>query len=129
MDMPRFEFDGKSMIPASEAPDQDLRSLTIGYRWVASRGTNDCPQCAALHDKEFYYKPKLGQASVAEMPKGQLHPNCDCTKVPITELTELPSSDPVPKPYMEGKVKAKGGFLFRASTINSLGIAPVYGRY
>jgi hypothetical protein len=105
MDMPRFEFDGGLGIPASEAPEQGLRSRTIGFRWVASRGKDACPQCAALHDKEFYYEPKAGQASYDEMPKGQLHPNCRCAKKPIEELILSETSYPPIKPYMKGKVK------------------------
>jgi hypothetical protein len=82
-----------------------------------------------LHDKEFYIDPVPGQASVEEMPKGQLHPNCDCTKIPITEFVLPFISNPKLKPYMVGKVRAMGGFLFRDPSLNSLGLMPVYGRY
>lgn len=130
MPMPRFKFDGGVEIPAPEAPQQGLRVRTIGYRWVASRGKDACPQCAALHDKEFYYEPKPGQASVEEMPKGQLHPNCRCTQKPITEFSILKRYNPNIKPYMVGKVKqGVFGQLVRMESLNSLGIMPIHGKY
>ncbi len=129
--MPRFKFDGGLEISAPEAPQQGLRARTIGYRWVASRGKDACPQCAALHDKEFYYEPKPGQASVEEMPKGQLHPNCRCTQKPLSDLeNKIRLFNPEIKSYMEGKVEHGFlGFLFRKDSLNSLGDAPIYGRY
>jgi len=127
--MRKFDFDGGLGIPAPERPGKDLRTRTIGYRWVASRGKKACAQCAALHGKEFYFKPGPGQASVEEMPNGQLHPNCRCTKKPIDELILAETSYPPIKPYMEGKVEKIGGLLFRRKSLNSLGNAPIYGKY
>ncbi|MFH1033981.1 MAG: hypothetical protein V1806_05690 [Pseudomonadota bacterium] len=127
--MDDFGLDGGLGIAAPEAPNQSLWVSVIGYRWVASRGQDACPQCAALHGKEFYYNPGPGQASVDEMPKGRLHPNCGCTAKPITELKIPFVSNPKPKLYMLGKVEARSGFLVRLPGLKSRGIAPVYGRY
>lgn len=127
--MDDFGVDGGLGIPAPEAPDQAWCVRRIGYRWIASQGKDACPQCAALHGKEFYFAPGPGQASVDEMPKGQLHPNCRCTREPVSEAKIPGLSNPKPKPYMQGKVEARGGFLFRLPGLKSRGIAPVYGRY
>ncbi|MFH1032969.1 MAG: hypothetical protein V1806_00555 [Pseudomonadota bacterium] len=122
-------------VPAELKKDQasqeqeGLRLRIIGFRWVASQGKDDCPQCAALHDKVFYFYPKPGQASVEDMPRGQLHPNCDCTREPVKELLASETPHPPIKPYMEGKVKKIAGLLFRRSSLNSLGEAPIYGKY
>jgi hypothetical protein len=127
--MDDFGLDGGLGIPAPEAPDQAWCVRRIGYRWIASRGKDACPQCAALHGKVFYFEPGSGQASVDEMPQGQLHPNCRCTREPVSEVKIPGVSNPKPKPYMLGKVEGRGGFFFRLLGLNSKSTIPIYGRY
>lgn len=59
------------------------RIKVLGYRWLSSGGHDACPRCAALHGKEFLFKPSGGQLSVEEMPEPPLHPNCRCTALEI----------------------------------------------
>lgn len=62
----------------------------IGYRWISNRGPNACRNCASLHGREFYHRPKAGQLSVSQMPTPPLHPNCRCTREEIVELNINP---------------------------------------
>ncbi len=129
--MEEFGVDGGLGIPAPEAPDQAWCVRRIGYLWIASQGKDACPQCAALHGKVFYFEPGPGQASVDDMPKGQLHPNCRCTREPVSEIVETEATPYRPRirPYMEGKVEVKFGLLFRLKELNSQGSAPIYRKY
>ncbi|MBI4798571.1 MAG: hypothetical protein HY794_07545 [Desulfarculus sp.] len=122
-------FDGGLGIPAPEGSDQEYFVRKIGYRWLASRGKDACRQCALLHNKIFYFKPEPGQASVREMPKGQLHPNCGCTTEPIIEVVVPLITNPKLKPYMIDKAQVIRGLIFRLPNLNSKGSAPIYGRY
>jgi len=106
----------------------------IGYQWVASRGKRACPKCTALHGKKFYVKPRAGQASVDDMPKGQLHPNCGCTPKPMVVL-RLPFGqrrlfNPTIPDYMADQmVHDKWGAMVRVSSLNSKGKAPIYRKF
>jgi len=132
--MEQFDISEDTPTLQEDPSSPALKTRVVGYLWVASRGKDACPKCAALHGKEFFHEPKPGQASVEEMPKGQLHPNCRCTEKPITELLPLEGNkkpfNPTKKPYMVGKVEhGLFGELVRVKSLNSLGWAPIHGRY
>lgn len=57
---------------------QGSQKILKGHKWVTSGGANACERCAALDGQEFYYDPKPGQKSTADMPEPPLHPNCRC---------------------------------------------------
>lgn len=122
---------------AGGEPQSGLRSRRIGLRWIASRGKKACPQCAALHGKVFYYKPGPGQASVDDMPKGELHPNCRCTRQPVSDFVSpsppkftIKPFSPTIHAYMRNQVEhGLWGELVRSKEVKSLGCAPVHGKY
>lgn len=116
----------------------------IGYRWVSSRPQTACRACASLHGQEFYFKPKDGQRSVAEMPDPPLHPNCRCTRVEMVavdlavleadassyegdKFQESVRNNQAIKPYMS-RVAYMGwkGFIWRRGAFFR---GPIYGRY
>lgn len=109
----------------------DPRVRPIGYRWIASRGKKACPKCAALHNKVFYFDPQPGQASVEEMPRGQLHPNCRCTQKPILDIPSYPEKlqtiHSSIKPYMKNVYRIPGiGLIVRKSGSSYV---PIWGKY
>lgn len=99
----------------------------VGFRWLSSRPGSACEQCARLHEKEFYYQPQAGQLPMAEMPTPPLHPNCRCHTEPITATTvELESQDGKPS-FIDGGVKALGGYWMNNG--RSLLDGPVYQKW
>ena len=111
--------DGQDGDTAQDKAGEGPQTRLIGYRWLAGRGKEACPKCAALHNKVFYKNPQPGQASIDDMPKGRLHPNCGCTTEPIIGYNFgeviVETHHPTIKPYMQGKVVrvTPPGFLFR----------------
>ena len=63
----------------------------VGYRWMASGGSQACEQCAAMDDREFYLNPQAGQSrypdDITQMPP--LYPNCRCRLEPITDYRQM----------------------------------------
>jgi len=122
--------DGQDGDTAQDKAGEGPQTRLIGYRWLAGRGKEACPKCAALHNKVFYKHPEPGQASIDDMPKGQLHPNCGCTTKPVVKWPDLQYFKPTIKPYMVGKIRRNAlGALVREEHLNSLGEMPIYGKY
>ena len=63
--------------------------ILVGYRWQSNEGKKACERCAALDGKEFYFSPKPGQRSVADMPRVPLHPNCRCSVENIVDYAKV----------------------------------------
>lgn len=55
---------------AGEGPQARL----IGYRWIAGRGKEACPKCAALHNKVFYKNPSRARPRLMTCPRGSCTP-------------------------------------------------------
>lgn len=68
----------------------------VGFRWISSRGQGACEACAALHGREFYFKPGPGQRDAADAPEPPLHPYCKCRTDDIIEysLVASPQKEP-----------------------------------
>ncbi len=92
----------------------------VGYRWMASGGSQACEQCAAMDGREFYLHPQTGQPrypdDIAQLPP--LHPNCRCKLEPITDYRQVVADSldagPPPSwhnPYLhEESRKVLGGY-------------------
>ncbi len=99
----------------------------VGYKWLSSRPHSACKKCAGLHNQEFYYHPKGGQNSVADMPDPPLHPNCRCHIQDITRTSVELSEQEEDQSYVEGGFEALGGRW----TNNGRGLSdgPVYEKW
>lgn len=116
----------------------------LGVRWKSNNPHGACKKCAALHGKEFYYKPKDGQLSMDQLPQLPVHPNCRCTTIPIKDAKVLPSETnehkPLPeelqvpehwnrslKPYMHDQAHVGvAGLIFRDDSYYK---TPIWGKY
>lgn len=99
-----------------------------GYRWWSSKGKNACSRCAALHGKEFYFKPKAGQLAVAGMEEPPLHYNCRCKLIEIIDTSQAVQEQEItPAERRENPHLTKGASKFGGGYWKNDGRSPTDG--
>lgn len=102
---------------------QGSQKLLVGKRWVTDGGANACARCAALDGQEFYYNPKPGQKSMAEMPEPPLHPNCRCKTLEIMDYAQFveENAEPAAAKDKDKEERRKNPYLYKGEKFYFMG--------
>ena len=63
----------------------------VGVQWVSTLDRKTCPRCAALDGQRWFWDAD-GAANIEKTPQIPLHPNCRCTRIPLTRTDLVPSA-------------------------------------